>query len=240
MKVLSIGNSFSQDAQRYLHQIAKHDGVDLKAVNLYIGGCSLKRHYLNMIDDNAVYDFEFNGEKTGIQVSIRQALISDDWDCITLQQASHFSGDSATYFPYIEALTDYIRKYCPHSKIFLHQTWAYEEGCARLKEVAGFETSKEMLSALCNAYEKAAKAIKADGVIPCGLAMAKATELGIEKIHRDTFHAALGAGRYLLALCWYKVLTGNDILENRFSEFDVPVTEVERKIVIAAVNATVK
>lgn len=30
MKVLAIGNSFSQDATRYLHQIAKADKFDLK------------------------------------------------------------------------------------------------------------------------------------------------------------------------------------------------------------------
>lgn len=99
MKVLSIGNSFSQDAQRYLHRLAKHEGVELKTVNLYIGGCSLQRHYINMLDDNAAYDFEFNGEQTGIKVSIRQALASDDWEFITLQQASHFSGKYETYLP---------------------------------------------------------------------------------------------------------------------------------------------
>ena len=36
MKVLSIGNSFSQDATRYLHQIAKNSGDDFKTVNLYV------------------------------------------------------------------------------------------------------------------------------------------------------------------------------------------------------------
>jgi len=34
MNILSIGNSFSQDAQRYLHQIARADKTDLKCVNL--------------------------------------------------------------------------------------------------------------------------------------------------------------------------------------------------------------
>ena len=29
MNVLSIGNSFSQDAQRYLHSIARADGMGL-------------------------------------------------------------------------------------------------------------------------------------------------------------------------------------------------------------------
>ena len=31
MNVLSIGNSFSQDAQRYLHRIAKADGVTISS-----------------------------------------------------------------------------------------------------------------------------------------------------------------------------------------------------------------
>ena len=67
--------------------------------------------------------------------------------------------------------------------------------------------------------------------------MLTAAQTGIEKIHRDTYHASLGAGRYLLALCWFKYLTGRDITDNAFDEFDVPVTEEERKIVIAAVNS---
>ena len=44
MKVLAIGNSFSEDATRYLHDIAKADGVALEVANLYIGGCPLDRH----------------------------------------------------------------------------------------------------------------------------------------------------------------------------------------------------
>jgi len=35
MNVLSIENNFSQDAQRYLHQIAKVDGFKLNAFNLF-------------------------------------------------------------------------------------------------------------------------------------------------------------------------------------------------------------
>lgn len=65
-----------------------------------------------------------------------------------------------------------------------------------------------------------------------------AVDLGIGKIHRDTFHASLGAGRYLLALCWYKALTGKDVSQNAFDCFDEPVTGEERKIVIDAVNLT--
>ena len=236
MKILSIGNSFSQDSQRYLHRLAKRDGTDLKTVNLYIGGCPLRKHYLNMLDDNANYDFEFNGEATGIKVSIRQALVSDSWDFITLQQASPLSGKYETYTPYLEELAAYVRKYCPHTKILIHQTWAYEDGCEKLK-LLGYASAKEMLSAVCDSYSKAAQSINADGIIPCGEAMLRAVEFGIEKIHRDSFHASLGAGRYLLSLCWYKKLTGRDITGNDFDDFDVAVNEEERQIVIRAVNS---
>lgn len=178
-----------------------------------------------------------NGEQTGIKVSIRQALASDDWEFITLQQASHFSGKYETYLPYLEELAKFVRKYCPHSKILMHQTWAYENGSEKLKGLSEFSNSEEMLSAICESYSKAARAIEAYGVIPCGVAMMNAEKMGIKMIHRDTFHASYGAGRYLLALCWFKTLTGKDISDNAFHEFDMPVTEQEREIVIKAVNS---
>ena len=114
MKILSIGNSFSQDAQRYLHALAKKDGTYIKCVNLYIGGCSLRTHYLNMLENNRAYSFEFNGESTGLKVSIAEALASDDWDYITLQQVSLLSFKIESFSPYIEELAKLCRKYCPY------------------------------------------------------------------------------------------------------------------------------
>lgn len=239
MNVLSIGNSFSQDAQRYLNRLAKHNGLNIRAVNLYIGGCSLETHYLNMLDDRTDYTYEFNGESTGLKVSIRQALTSAHWDVITLQQASHYSAKSATYFPYIEELAAYIRKYQPKAKLIIHQTWAYEDGSDRLRDVAGFETAEEMMEAIRKSYQTAAEAIHADGMIPCGEAMLTAAKAGMT-VHRDSFHAGRGAGRYLLSLTWLKTLAGIDISNDSFDAFDVPVSDEERAIVIRAVNEAAK
>ena len=74
MKILAIGNSFSQDATRYLYGIARADGVNLEVVNLYIGGCSLERHYRNMLSAERAYGLEINGHKTGFFVSLDEAL----------------------------------------------------------------------------------------------------------------------------------------------------------------------
>lgn len=234
IKLLSIGNSFSQDAQRYLHGLGLAHGVSIKCVNLVIGGCSLRTHYLHMLNDERRYALEWNGEGTGFQTSIREALSSDDWDYVTVQQASHFSFDSTTYFPYIEELCDYIRLYAPRAKILIQQTWAYEKDSQRLREVAGFETPEAMLEKIVECYAAAAETVGAYGIIPSGLAMSYALEEGLPSIHRDTFHAALGVGRYLLALTWYGMLTGEVLKEDTFDAFDLPVSEEERRIALVA------
>ena len=64
MNILSIGNSFSMDAQRYLHQIAKSGGSLINCYNLYIGGCPLSTHHRNMLSEERAYALEMNQEHT--------------------------------------------------------------------------------------------------------------------------------------------------------------------------------
>ncbi len=207
MKILSIGNSFTQDAQRFLHEIAKVNGKDLKCVNLYIGGCNLKSHYLNMLDDEKKYLFEFNGESTGIYVSIREALKSDAWDYITLHQASYESFDFDNYTPYIKELAAYVKRYSPKSKLLIHQTWAYDNNCDAIKRV-GYKNHSEMFSDIESAYAKAAEDIAADGIIYSGRAISEAYKQRPDMIYRDSKHLSLGFGRYMVGLLWFMTLYG--------------------------------
>ena len=234
MKILSIGNSFSQDAHRYLSRLAKAEGVKIETTNLYIGGCTLERHHANMESGEAAYTMDLDGETTVQPSSLAEALSAGDWDVITLQQASHKSGLPESYFPYLAELAAYVRAACPRARLLLHETWAYEEGSARLSELGLFASAEDMHTAARNAYAEAAERIGADGIIPCGTAMFRATELGIPRVHRDCFHASYGVGRYILALTWYHALTGNEIKDNRFDAFDEPVSEEEREIAIRA------
>lgn len=224
MNILSIGNSFSQDAQRYLHSIARKDDDLLQTYNLYIGGCSLYTHYRNMLSGDAEYTLEMNGESTGFKVSLEQALLNRSWDVVTLQQASLGSPNYETYQPYLDSLVEYVRKCVPRAKIVLHQTWAYEDGSKRLNEELGYKTHSDMLCDIKKSYEKASQKINADFVIPSGEVFEKLLESGIEKVHRDSFHATLGAGRYALGLIWYMMLTGNDIENNTFCDLDEEIT----------------
>ena len=231
MKVLSIGNSFSQDATTYLHQIAKNRGEDFKTVNLYIGGCTLATHYKNMNNDDRAYILQFNGEFTGFYVSIKEALQNCEWDYVTFQQASHKSTDYDSYQPYLNALSEYCKFHAPKAKQVIHQTWAYEDGSSRLCDMLGYASHKDMFMDLSKAYKKAAADIDAHGIIPAGKLFQNLLANGIEKVHRDTFHASYGVGRYALGLLWYGYLTGNSVIDDTFCDFDEPVSDAELEIV---------
>ena len=154
MKVLAISNSFGVDANRYLYQIARADGVDLQVVTLYIGGCSLEKHYRNMIGDRREYELYYNGMATGFFVTMEEALLSRCWDVITLQQASHFSPIPSTYEPYATSLYDYVKECQPKAKILIHQTWAYEDGTDKLNETG--LSYEQMHLSLKQAYARVA------------------------------------------------------------------------------------
>ena len=239
MNILSIGNSFSQDAQRYLHGIAKADGENINCFNLFIGGCSLEKHYRNMMGDFKAYTLEMNGNSTGFSVSIKDALLNRPWDVVTLQQASRFSPFFDTYTPYIERLAEFVRLYCPGAKLAVHKTWAYADDSDNLAGV-NFTTHGAMYNALSEAYDKAAELINADVVIPSGTVFDRLNKEGVNVHRADGFHAGYGIGRYALGLTWYKKLTGNDVTENVFRDFDEPIDEATVALIKKCVTETVR
>lgn len=227
MNVLSIGNSFSQDAQRYLHGIAKSAGVEINTYNLCIGGCPLEHHYRNMLGDNKAYWLEMNGEPIGFQVSLKEALLNRSWDVVTVQQVSHLAHNYDSYRPYLEELVAYIRKLSPKAKIALHQTWAYEKGSQRLTEELGYDDPRKMFWDIKRSGFYAYYDNNLNMVLPSGEVFYYLLDAGIEKVHRDTFHASLGLGRYALGLTWYAMLTGNDVKDVPFFDLDEPISEEE-------------
>ena len=230
MEILSIGNSFSRDAQHYLHRIARADGVTLNSFNLMIGGCPLSTHYRNMLSEERAYKLDANGVPTGFPVSIKEALLNRNWDVVTLQQASPLSPKYKTYQPYLNALAEYVRTCVPKAKIAFHRTWAYQAESPRLASLFGYEKAADMFRDIVSATEQAAADLNADLILPCGDVFMEMLERGVATVHRDMHHAHLGIGRYALGLTWYAVLTGRDVTENTFSDFDVPVSEEEIRI----------
>lgn len=215
MNILSIGNSFSVDATQYLHDMAAAAGEDINTENMYIGGCSLETHASNFKTESKAYELFSNGVSANEFVSIQDMLSQNKWDIITLQQASHLSIDFSTYNPYLDELANGVKKACPDSEIVIHQTWAYEDGSERLAKTVNSSSSRKMYLALKDAYNRAASLIGAKQ-IPCGLAFNLACEKNFAPLHRDTFHAQIPQGRYLLSAVWFEFFTGKNASQSSF------------------------
>jgi len=168
VRLLTVGNSFSQNATRYLDGLVKAAGDTLIHWPLSIGGASMEVHWvkaqhheIDAKDPRGLY-----GKK-----SLSQELSSDAWDYVTIQQASIKSHNIATYRPFAKQLHDYIKKAAPKAEILVHQTWAYrvdDPRFARPSTTPGEPTThKEMYDGLTNAYRTIAKDLKAR-VIPVG------------------------------------------------------------------------
>ena len=213
VKVLSIGNSFSQDAQRWLHAIASDEGQKIECVNLYIGGCSLKRHWENVSGNRAEYTPERNGMPVGDRtVSAGEIVSLPGWDVVTLQQVSHESGQYETYLPYLSLMAEWIRDTAPGARVVLQQTWAYENDSTH-SEFCRYENSQSLMySKLRRAYLQASVLIQAP-LIPVGDVIQALRALpefdyprGGRSLCRDGFHLSLGLGRYTAAAAWYLFL----------------------------------
>lgn len=228
MRILSIGNSFSEDAHAYLHALAEQRGIDLTTVNLAIGGCSLQTHWENVEQNNANYLYGVNGGAWAEQlVTIEQVLKSEHFDVITLQQVSGFSGQYESYQPYLNKLAAYVRELRPGADLYFHRTWAYEIDSPHGDFVRYDRDQKKMYQALCRASDSACLVTGA-AIIPAGDVIQKLRESvpafdyanGGESLCRDSFHMSVTYGRYAVALCWLATLWGRRVEPLPFMELD--------------------
>lgn len=237
MKILSIGNSFSQDAHRWLHSLAAAGNDNIDTHNLYIGGCTLERH-LECIQNNLKdYDKEGNNGKFLCKSSVLEELLGDTFDVITLQQASGFSGKPQSYIPYLSNINEFVKKYQPKAKIYFHKTWSYEIDSTHEHFKFYNNDQKEMYRRISDSSKMASKLIGAE-IIPVGDVIQSLRENTKEfdyaggglSLCRDGFHLSLLYGRFAAAATWYKVLTGKDADTEKFAEqnpdFDISLLKV--------------
>lgn len=183
VRILAIGNSFSQDAvEQYLHELAEAEGISTIIGNMFIGGCSLERHVKNARDNAPAYAYRKIGtdgkKREKGKMSLETVLADEDWDYVSLQQASPFSGMYETYEASLPELIEYVKARLPKkTKLMLHQTWAY----ASTSRHSGFKNYNcnqlTMYQAIADAVKKAAKANKIKIVIPSGTAIQNARPL---------------------------------------------------------------
>ena len=217
LKILAIGNSFSEDATEYIPIIAKDCGIkNIVVGNMYIGGCTIQQHAENARGNKAAYKYYKNTSfslmsvcPTTQNVSLETALTDEDWDIVTLQNSSVHSGQESKYKSDLTYMIDYVKEKCPNAKLGWHMTWAYETGYTGSAFKNYYKSDeKYMYDSIVNCVQKYVKPNeKIDFIIPAGTAIqnARTSYLG-DKLTRDGLHLTLDYGRYIVAATWMKTL----------------------------------
>lgn len=173
IRVLTIGNSFADNALTYLPQIVEAAGRKLIVGRANLGGCTLERHWKHVAQHEENPDGKIGSPYRGGKYSLKDMLTKDKWDFITIQQVSYKSHDLKTYQPFADNLHAYIRKHAPDAKILAHQIWAYRIDDPRFKPAnKGKEphTHRVMYEQVRKAYHTLAKKLDL-GILPSGDAM---------------------------------------------------------------------
>ena len=223
VRILAIGNSFSQDAvEQYLYDLFDAAGIKVIIGNMYIGGCSLETHWTNASAGNAAYYYRkiVDGTKTETSgVTLSAGIEDEKWDYISLQQVSGKSGVYSTYSPYLADLIGYVKAHAKKAdvSIMLHQTWAYQTGSTHSDFPTYGSDQMTMYNAIVDAERKAAEDNSISIVIPSGTAIqnGRTTYLG-DSFNRDGYHLEITYGRYTAACTWFETISGKNVVGNGY------------------------
>lgn len=213
IKILAVGNSFSDDGVEYLDELAQAAGIKLIIGNLYIGGCSLERHWNNVRNELPAYDYRKNveGHQTNTpKTTLQEALQDEEWDYITVQQVSQNSGLYDTYYPYIDSLLTYLKAHArnPEVEFAIHQVWSYAWNSTH-PGFANYDNNQlKMYRDIVETVDKVARKEKIHIIIPSGTAIQTGRALMGDRMNRDGFHLGWGLGRYLAACTWFETFLG--------------------------------
>lgn len=235
LNILMIGNSFCYYYPDELYSLAQAAGIKIRVCNVYYSGCKLEQHWTWWKNNEANYQFftfDENGRQQIDGCNLEYCLQQQNWDVISLQEASSGVRESsaeealAASKTYRTDLITYIQEQFPKSQFYWHQTWAYQVGYDR----NGY--------AVTSAQQQAeyAEKIKTYTLSTCeefglkrvntGEAWQLVRESGYDNLcarlsvnggEGDYYHDGdIGGGQYLNACVWFEVLTGQSCIGNTF------------------------
>lgn len=223
IKLLSISNSYGKNALWELYDICKSEGVkNVDIAVMYIAGCSLDQHWENIQNNNAAYEVFRNNNGKWISTpncTIDSLLAEGDWDVITTQNSSYWSGNSKG-FDNLDNVADYIKGKCPNSKLIWHHIWSYQEGSEWLTPNNYNGDEKLMYQSIVDRVnDTVIPSGKFDSVAPVGAAVMNARTSKLKNsVHLDDgSHLSEEFGYYIAAFTWYCHLTGQDVYDTNFA-----------------------
>lgn len=136
-KLLIIGNSYSVDSVRYVHDMAKSVGADIDTYLIQHGGATVYDLYVNRSDTSYYLPIQINGHSTSQKKSLDALLDDETFDYVVMQ---NYWGSSQGIINYVDnstssskennykAMAEYIREKQPNTEIMINAVWSNEHG----------------------------------------------------------------------------------------------------------------
>lgn len=218
LRILGIGNSFTDDAMIYIPQILKQMGIENVVLGkLSYSGCSLQQHLQFYRNNSKVYTFETQigndyNWKTTLNYSFEEAISYTDWDIIILQQVSDQAGIYDTYQPYLNILLNKINSEATNTKVVFgwHMTWAYATNSTHSGFKAYGNNQFSMYQQITKSVQFLQYNLGIKLVVPSATSIQNLRNTSINNhpldFTRDGYHIDLGVGRFTLACTWFQAL----------------------------------
>lgn len=222
VKILAIGNSFSEDAvEEHLSGLIRAEGLEVILCDMYIGGCSIERHVNNLRDNKPDYryrKFDVDGTMTEeYGYTLERVLAEEDWDFVSVQQASPFSGQPESY-ALLPELVEYVRARVPEDAVIMfHQTWAYSPDSTHRQFYRYDNDQMKMYNAIVATVMQEVPKSGIELIIPAGTAIqnARTSHLGND-LTSDGYHLSRPHGRYIASCTWLEAVLGVNPLGNTY------------------------
>ena len=210
LRILAIGNSYTQDNTFYIESILTAAGVPKDSYCVYAAiaaGASLA-YWERRYKQDAIDSLWRVGGALSIPVTkgTLHDLLHQDWDVIVMQQYSGDAPDYNTYQPYLTTLATAARQLCTNKDMLLAWNLVHSYATGFSQKISDPE-----LRWLCNAVA-ASEVMEHDGfdiLIPTGTAIQNARNTTLNTNHeltRDGTHLAYGVGCYIAACTWVETL----------------------------------
>ena len=211
LKILAIGNSWSNNATIYLNEILKDLGIESTVYTAIKGSGKLEDCYFNILNNTKDYSIVINGKydkEFANKYSISEILDIDDFDIITLQQQSGNAGIYNTFQPYLNSVIKFIEnKETNDPIIYLHSTWSYPNGCNHYDFYKYKDNSHIMYFSILSAWKKAIINVGIDKVIPSTFVVQKVREIeGIYDIDEPDGKHLASNGCFAVGCVWAETI----------------------------------
>ena len=220
LKVLDIGNSFTNDATNLLPLITEASGSDISNICLYKAirsSGTFKSWYDVYCDKDTAYTYRIEKVLGGLSANLstgraakgdgslfRKLLTDEQWDIIIIQP------DYGLWYGtgrggYLDKLLSVIKEHQPNVVIgfyLIHSMWDLH---AKNKEGSSYERWK----LICSSVKSLQEDYGIDFIIPYGTAIENLRSSSLNNeydLTRDGLHLAYGLGRYTAACCYYESL----------------------------------